>query len=468
MSPHPPGSLPPRRRQKNASYRKLLWLGAGAAAGGVAALFGAQAWLESYLQGEAFRKRTEAAIGRTLHAACEISPIQRQGIALTADVLRLEGREGASFKRAQAQSPRAEVDLGAVWHRVWKLESLRFQRLELNLDAPEPSPETPSAETPPPPPAHWWTALLPRKTEIDSIHTDRATLTRSGATLKDARLDAKPSDGGWEILLEAGELKWPGMPAMELAQCKLLSRPGADATGKARVLVKNGGQVALTGGWTKEAGTDIHGQLENIDVQPFLPSWWQSRLHGTLQGTLRFTQRQSGGEGELSGNLKLTGATLEALPLLAQLDAFTRNTRFSRIPLKNASFHLSKTPERTEFRDVDLDAGGILRITGNVSVHSGALRGDLRLGISSSLIQWLPETRTKIFAEARDGYVWAPFEISGTSEDPKENLSARLASAAIETATDVLKDLPGRLPQALPEAAKGVLDAVKSMVPKPF
>lgn len=467
MTSASPSSKATRRRPKASAHRTLLWLGASVATGGVILLFGAQAWLESYLKGDVFRRKTEAAIGRVLHAECALTPLQRQGSALTTDSLRLAGQTGAFFKTAQIQGLNAELDLEAIWRRVWKIETLRFQRLELNLEPPPIATSGRDPEAAPDPSAtHWWTALLPRKTELGHIHTDRATLTRAGASLKDARLDVRPSQGGWEILLEAGDLKWPGLPAMELSQSKFVAHPDADFTGKARVLVKTGGQMALAGGWVRESGVDIHAQLENVEAKPFLPLWWQSRLRGSMQGNLRFVQAVNAKDGELSGDIKLTGATFEALPLFAQLDKFIQNTRFSQVPLKTASFHFSQTPERTEFRDIDLDAGGPLRITGSVTVKSGSLRGALKLGISSSLTQWLPETRTKIFSEAREGYLWAPFEVSGTPEDPKENLSALLVAAAIETATDVVKDLPGKIPQALPAATKGVLDAVKSLLPQ--
>lgn len=451
-----------RRGSGRSNSKGLLWLGFSLAAGGVVGLFGAQAWLEGYLKGEPFRRKTEAALGRALHARSTLGSIQRQGGAVLTESLILSGQTGAFFKAAQLQGLRAEIDLGAVFRRVWKLETLRFQRLELNLDAPE------SAKTEPtdaPPPSHWWAALLPVKTEIDSLQTDRATLTRAGATLRNTRLGAKPLDGGWDVTLEAGELLWPGLPGMDLSQARVAVRAGTGVIRSARLLVKTGGQIGLSGDWAAESGTDIHAQLENVEAKPFLPSWWQTRLHGNLQGTLRFAKQAAAKTGELSGDLKLTGAVLEALPLLSQLDAFIGNARFRQVPLKTASAHFSQTAERTELRDLDLDAGGILRITGTVTVKAGALQGSLKLGISPSLVQWLPEIRSKVFAESREGYVWAPFELSGTTEQPREDLSTRLAAFAAETATEAVRNLPGKIPQAVPEAAKGILDAVKSLLP---
>lgn len=463
MSTDAPPSPTTRRRSGGSPSKALLKLGVGFAAAGVVALFGAQAWLESYLKGEPFRRKTEAAIGRALHAQSSVGPLQRQGSALLTESVGLNGQTGAFFKTAHIQDLRAELNLGAIWRRVWKVDTLRFQRLELNLDAPAEAPAEYASATSGS--SHWWAALLPLKTEIDSIQTDRASLTRGGAVLRNTRLGAKPLDGGWDVTLEAGELQWPGMPGMDLSQARLVARERACVLRSARLLVKAGGQISLSGNWDAESGAEIHAQVENVDVQPFLPVWWQTRLHGSLQGNLRFAKPAAAKEGEISGDLKLTGAMLEALPLLTQLDTFIGNPRFRQVPLKTASVHFSQTAERTQLRDLDLDAGGVLRITGTVTVKAGALQGSLKLGISPSLVQWLPEIRSKVFAESRDGYLWTPFELSGTTEQPKEDLTARLAALVVETAVDTVRGLPGKIPQALPEAAKGILDAVKSLIP---
>jgi hypothetical protein len=112
-----------------------------------------------------------------------------------------------------------------------------------------------------------------------------------------------------------------------------------------------------------------------------------------------------------------------------------------------------------------MDADGVLRLRGDISVDQGNLKGSLKLGISPSLVQWLTSTKSQIFTESRDGYVWVPFELSGTPEQPVENLSARLMGGAVEAITDKVKTLPGKVPAGAPGAAKGLLDAVKSLIP---
>ena len=227
----------------------------------------------------------------------------------------------------------------------------------------------------------------------------------------------------------------------------------------------------LTGDWSAASGTKLHAQMENTSVTPFLPQWWHAKLHGSLQGTVHLTQpgSSSAGSPELSGDLRLTGGKLEGLPVLGQLDGFLGSPRFRQVALKTASARLRKTSDKTELQDIDLDAEGILRIRGGVSVEKDRLSGSLRLGISPSFIQWLPAGRNALFGEPSEGYVWVPFELTGTLENPQEDLSARLAAGAVDALTEAAKGLPNELPKALPkalpEAARGLLDAVKSILP---
>ena len=459
-----------KRRRGDASPRRGLWAGASIGVLGVTALFVGQSALESYLRGETFRHKTEAALGRILHAEAALEPLERQGIALSSERLELNGTSGAFFSKALLHGVWAELDLGGIWKRLWKVEMIRFQRIEVNLDPPSDSFTAPSNEAHSQPLAvsPWWARFLPNRTEVAAIQTDRATLKRSGFELKETRLNAKPQDGGWDISLESGELRSPHLPAMEVSKARVSMQGKNGSLRSARLLVKTGGQVQATGEWGAETGIDLHGKLENVDVRPFLPEWWQARLRGSLIGDIRFLRNSTQPEGQLTGELKLQNGTLEGLPLLSQLGTFIGNPRFRQVPLKNASARLTHTATRTTLKDLDLDADGVLRIRGDLSVEKGALKGSLKLGISASLIQWLPGVRSKVFDESADGYVWTPVQVSGSLEEPIEDLSPRLISEAVGAVSETVRDLPKKLPvtpSPIPEAAKGLMDAVKSLIP---
>ncbi len=490
IDPTPTAAARPRRR--SARGRPLLWVGAVFAVCGVVGLFAVQAWLESYLKSDAFRLKAESAIGKALHAKAQLLPLQRQASVVSTEALALEGGTGAVFRSAKLQGVRAELDLSALWQRTWRVQHLDMQRLELALNPAAGSPpvagvgagaqaqpaaaegsasatslpEGSAAGSPPVAGAEgqgWLVRLLPNRTHLAAIRTDRASVTRGALQLLNARLSASPASAGWDLVLENGELRHPALPGIDLAEARLNVRPGQGALRRGRLLVKAGGQAALSGEWSP-AGAEFHAQLENVAAEPFLPKWWQSRLRGALNGDVVFKQVPGGAE-VLSGTLHMSGGKLEALPLLSQLDSFLGTPRFRQVPLKKASVEFSRSGARTELRELDLDADGILRVRGTLVVDAGRLEGKMQLGIPPSVIQWLPPARTRIFGESRDGYVWVPFTVSGTVEQPEEDLTPRLAGALVETVTEAVKKLPPTLPPGVPEAAKGILDSVKSLLP---
>jgi hypothetical protein len=481
MSDTTPGWKESGKQARRRPARHLLpwWVGGGLLAA-VAGYFAFEAWLNSYLASEAFRQRTEAAVGRALKARTSLAPLRRQGTTLASETLQLQGEPGASFASAEVQGVRAEVDLFALWRRLWQIEHLNFQRLNVDLNRSakqEPAPEPPATATEgaslqaqsgaAPARQGLLAGLLPNRTRIATVHTDRASFSLLGAELRQSRLTAVPSEAGnnWEVGLESGDLNVPGFPNVELQEAKLTLRSGGGGVLRSsRLQIKKGGQASLSGEWSAEGGRDFHARVENLAAEPFLPLWWQTRLTGLLQGTLRF--QKTGGTAEtLSGELKLTNGRLEAFPLLSQLDSFVGSPRFRQVALKTASAKITRSAGRTDFSDIDLDADGVLRVRGALTVQNGTLDGRLQLGIPPAVIQWLPSARTKMFSESRDGFVWTPFTLTGSVDQPVEDLTPRLANAAVEAVTDTLKKLPSGVPQSLPEAAKGLLDAVKSLLP---
>ena len=72
----------PRKRPQGAL---LPWCLGGGLLAAVAVFFAAEAWLNSYLASEAFRGKTEAALGRALKAEARLAPLERQGATLRAE-----------------------------------------------------------------------------------------------------------------------------------------------------------------------------------------------------------------------------------------------------------------------------------------------------------------------------------------------------------------------------------------------
>ena len=463
----------------------------------VVGFFVIQSLLENYLKSDAFRQRIETTVGHKIHATCTLAPLRRTGISLFSESLDLHANPGISFQTALIQNIRTDIDLGGIWSRTWKLDTIQVENLDLSLD-PTPTSETSSdpatTETTAPRPTSWLADWLPNKTSITTIRAERCNIKKAGIQAKQTRLIATPSGSpivstNWDILAESGEISFPSLPTVDLAQAKWNIRKDQTSLRSARVLIRQGGECVLSGDFSKESGSTIHAQLENVNIEPFLNPMWQAKLKGNVQGTIKFSQHPtSNPDGSLEGSLTLKNGKLEALPILAVLDKFLNNPRFRSVSIKSASVNISKSSNLLLLKDIDLDGDGSLRIQGNISIESGKLDGKLNFGISTSLLQWLPGAQSLLFPVSRDGYLWTPVNISGTVDNPLEDLSSRLLNTGVNAATSILQTIQSALPTpstnpanpnstnpqkpaipAIPDAArdatKGVLDGVKSLLP---
>lgn len=493
------GKTNPRPRGKRPSGSRLgkilLYGGISVAATGLAGIFGGQIWLENYLKSEAFRQKTQAAIGTSLHAQCRISLPERSGTSvyidsLEADGLSLPEQAPSRFRELRAFGIRTELDLSALWRRLWKVDSIAIQRAQVDLSPiPNASPAAPSEAGSPakknaPP---WFAVLLPNRTQISSVRVERADVTRESNQARQIRLHALPSEstGEWSLTAEDGELllaSFPNLGPVQLQNARLQIKKEAAILRDSKLMFRGGGQALVSGEWGRTGLRELRAKLEGVPVQLFLTEWWKARLMGTVDGDVTVLS-QGKESSQWEANLAMKSGKLEALPLFSELDLFLGSARFRSVNLRSASAKIVHSSAGTEFKGLKMDADGLLRLEGDILFRPGHMEGLLQVGLNASLLQWVPGARSKVFSENREGYVWAPMHISGSPEQPLEDLSKRLAAAttgaALETVTNLLTPSqkpappaqnpspvpPVPAPLPLPEPVKNALDAVKTLIP---
>ena len=492
MAPETASQAPRRKRPPGRPLLKaLVWCASTTAALGVVGIFAGQIWLENHLKSEAFRQRAEKAVGKALNARAQISLPQRAGTSLYIDSLDARGvaQTGAPstrFRELHAFGVRTELDLTALWRRLWKIESLSIQRMQCDLGSPSPEPREAPPSSVEGAAFPLLAKLLPKRSEILALRVERADLTREKNHLRQVRLHALPAgvSGEWLVTAEDGELllgAFPDLAPVEVRSARVQIKRGTTILRDAQLLLRAGGQSTVHGEWRDGGTSEIRAKLEGVQIAPFLAQWWQTRLLGAVDGEVLLKTSDPGGT-RMEANLSLKNGKLEALPVLSELNLFVGSPRFRSVPLRSASAKVVQTPDLTEFIGLKMDADGLLRIEGDVQIRGGQLEGLVQVGISAPLVQWLPGARSKVFAESRDGFLWTPMRIGGSPLQPVEDLSRRLTAAAAATAVETVTGLivPGQRPaappdpkkpgEAVPESPLGApvkkaLEAVKSLLP---
>lgn len=446
--------------------RVLLWC----AVSGICLLLAAvAAWYQAlaYLQGDSFRRTLAEHLRDSAHAA-ELalhSNLRIDGDRVEEDGLSLSGAGALGSARAGHIS--MELDRAALAGRVVHIRKISVDDGELVFESAAPAPEKkPSGKnqkkhdkehkakpapavkpTPARPDAGEKTSFFrPKRQEIDLLECKAADLIfRHGGqslSLLNCALTSSPmSKGGWQHQLENGRVHTPfdflrgaslksatvtqEGTRLDLADCRLMLSPG-------EMRVRAHGDRS-SGKWSANVA------LNKASVSPLLRGDWQKRLTGELFGKLTLTGREGlleAGEGYVS----LQDGVLEGLPFLSALPA-GGGYPYRKLELEKAECRISypyEAPER-HIRDAWLfdginirSAGGWLRVQGHVIIGADhALGGTLTIGIPAAVAESLPaaDTLRGIFnAQGEAGYAWLNLNLSGTLEEPEEDLSVRCAA----------------------------------------
>lgn len=183
-------------------------------------------------------------------------------------------------------------------------------------------------------------------------------------------------------------------------------------------------------------------QVNKGDIHRILNDDWRKRLSGDLYGRMVITGK--GGEFSTgSGSFFIQNGVLEALPFLSQLP-MGNTYPYRSIELEKADcqilfpYNSGKIKPAWLFDKINLQAkDGLLIVRGYVLLGiNKMLAGSLKIGVPKALFNALPiktEALTgQLFTAEGDepGYLWVNMNISGTLDNPQEDLSVRVAALA--------------------------------------
>lgn len=488
------GQIYGRKRGGNGAMVKRLLLWSGVAIITVITL-GIVAWFQllAYLQGNSFREYlcTEIRQSTGAEAVDMGSNLRITGDRVQQSALVLQGV--GALETGEAERISAEVVRSALWESKLHIKKLMMEELHLEFqttataqeddddDAKQAkTTERPTAAEPQlslaPKTSSAPVAESPQQKETDEDgYTIKAyqidfleskasnfTLRHRGKeySLTGSTITAEPQANNkrWNITLSNGRLH---SPFAYLRDCNIKSahltvHPQSsrlDVT-KCRIMLSPGELEAdayyntQTGVWKSEL------QLRKADLGRLLKGDWKKRITGEMFGQCRLNGA-SGKISEANGKLYIRNGVIEGLPFLSEL-YIDNSYPYRSLQTEKAECHIIypyNDPDHNLrnawlFDKINIRTkGGYLRIHGHIIIaDDSALGGSLRIGIPQHIVARLPLPNTGILqqifnATGEAGYAWININLSGTVDDPKEDLSVRV--------TTILKPaLPSRLNQS--------------------
>ncbi|MEG0143927.1 MAG: hypothetical protein RR553_08585 [Akkermansia sp.] len=449
--------------------------------------------INSYLSGDDFRAMLEKQAARGMKVnSVAIAPLEWGGSSLGTSSLTAQGN--GVLRDLKISGFEAEINRAAILDRHIEVKNISMESVSINLQkAPspstssplttpqnlsdEPSPSTPKSRIAPLPPltssdkqtqapstgseqSNWLKEhFMPTQYSLDKASIQRVNLSYKDGdklyALNNVSLTITPEQNNQEyrIFLQGGAFilpdKWISSGTIQSALLRY--RTDRISGSDFRVTLGEGGYLDVEGEWNF-----INNQwwaslvVRDVNCANILPKNWSKKIEGIVQGTARLRQ-ESKGTLEASGSVKINKGVLTALPILDTMAAFTGTSKFRRIQFNTAEANYEYSQGDCNINNIILASNGLLRIEGDIQIDKDkSLRGHLKVGVLPGLLSNIPGAEEKIFLQENNkgkmGLYWANVNISGTTDHPREDLSARLITAAGE-----------RIFASLPDKASKVL-----------
>ena len=384
--------------------------------------------LTRYIEGDAFRAAMEKETAKGLHfPECRYSPIRRTS-AFTAQAESFEARNGMkAMKSLDAHGITATFDPLGVFVRQWRFTDVHVQSGNVEIQIYKANPEAVS-------PKPWFAIFLPNSVHLKRIETPQANVTwrfRGEQTgFFGTQLMITPHGLDFEYFATGGRLKMALLPDLDLRRAHLLITKtlltlyDIDLASNSSSTESIHAQANASIG--KDKSIDLRANVDHIPIRFWLPAEWKEHLAGYAFGDLHWAGQDpklesSSGE----GSLRVSNGRIDNLPVLEKLVELSQKKSFEHLALSDCSLRFGWKYPKIDMENIAIEEKGKFRIEGEMSIEQRRLRGTIRLGLTREYLDWLPNSE-EVFSRKQDGYLWTNVHLSGTIDDPGQDLSPRI------------------------------------------
>lgn len=420
---------------------RKLWLSLGALAFFALAAALAVAWLNprltNYVESASFRTAIEQETAKGLHfKTAHFAPIRRTGL-LTAASGSFHGENGfKAMTEIEAHDVTARFNPLGVFLRRWQLDELHIARGEVGIQTYEPKPE-------PSPAKPWYHVFLPDRVYLKRVWSDPADITWQLAGKKGGffagHLEITPHGRDFEYDLRKATLRSIHLPELPLRHIHLVVTKTLLTVETLDLAAGSGGQGLIhaegTAGTRDNKSVDFKVNFEQLPIREWLPTSWHEHVAGAAAGEVRWRGKDPKmHSASVQGALRVAGGRVEGLDFLKKLAALTRKKSLESLQLNECSAAIAWENGGGEIKKIAIEDEGKFRIEGKISLRDKSLGGAIQLGVVPEYLEWLPHAE-EIFTSTHGGYLWTTVHLSGTPDQPGQDLSPRIL--------DALKESPG-------------------------
>jgi hypothetical protein len=384
--------------------------------------------LTHYIEGNAFRAAMENETAKGLHfPRSRYSPIRRTS-ALTVQSEGFEAGNGEkAMKSLDAHGITARFDPWGVFIRQWRFNYVHIQSGDVAIHVYEANPEAVE-------PKPWFAFFLPNRVYLKRIESEQANvawrLRGERAGFFGTRLLITLHGPDFEYVATGGRLRMALLPDLDLRRAHLLITKTLLTVYDIDLASNSDSDESIhaqaNAGIGENKSVDFKANFNAVPIRAWLPAEWKGRFNGSAFGDLHWAGKDpklesSSGE----GSLRIRNGRIDDLPLLEKLAEFAQKKSFEHLELNDCSLTFAWRYPKIDIKDIILEEKGKFRVEGEISIERRRLRGTVRLGLTRDYLDWLPNPE-EVFSRRQSGYLWTNVHLSGTIDEPGQDLSPRI------------------------------------------
>ena len=389
--------------------------------------FLAEAPITKYLEGPEFRAELDKQTSKGLHFKGKYEPLTRTGF-LSAKSDGFKSSDGVkAFESIDVQGITGSFNPLGVFLRRWQLDSIHIDSGVARIQVYEPKPQ----EKPPKP---WYSIFLPDRVYLKEVRCDKADIIwkmgGKDAGFYGSKVLITPHDRDFEYRLTEGVFKIPRLPDLSLEKAHTLITKEKLSLYELLLTAKGGGTIKLQGEAGLKSDKSMRAQLDisKVPIAPWIPASWGDQVKGRASGQIRMEgsdQNLKSSQGE--GQINLSGARILSIPFLDYAASAVQNESLKNIELDECVIDFTWKGSTAKIQEIRIEAAGQFKLEGTLQLSKSKLAGKLTFGVSEKNLEWLPKAKEEIFTTKKGGYWWTDVNISGTLQEPQNDLTPRLA-----------------------------------------
>jgi hypothetical protein len=409
-----------------------------------------------FIRSDAFRLWLGHRVSRSLGTEGSFEPLSWTGATVRSGGFKATGQPGSKFSAVRLTDLTAHLDWPKLLTGQIVLDSVSADQAEVQFLPTRVTPSKPVSPTPSKSGLRFRIHFSVQRVTVyhaslayESRHGSKGSLNNLGI------LAVKTGPNAWDFTATGGTIHSDRFPAAQLvkAQAGLSSR--RLQIHLLELASSSGGTVMIQGEiqLNRELSSDLHAKLTGISMAS-LPLNKEkpdgiANADLTFQGALNHFER-----GTIQGDFQANEVRYDFSRYMGGLRYLAGSGFLGSANFDSVAGHVLYSNHNFLLTNLNAAYRDAVRVMGTVEVKGDQLQGVLQVGLKPEFLDWVPGSLEAVFTEQRDGLNWTVVRLSGTVQEPKEDLSKRILSA--------VEDRLGRdLKNRLKDTAKSLRDLFK-------